>query len=90
MSLHSFGILGYESYTSINTALMNAVDRSGKFITEDEVQARIAQMQESRAELFVRLERDRMEAEKIAEKRRQAQKKDMLKSSDVKNLVKDA
>lgn len=66
------------------------MDRSGKFITEDEVQTRIAEMQQSRAELFVRLERDRIEAEKIARKRKQAQKEDMLKSSEVKNLVKDA
>jgi len=66
------------------------MDRSGKFITEEDVQARVAQMQQSRAELLMRLQRDRMEAEKVAEKRRQAQKADVLKSSEVKNLLKDA
>jgi len=66
------------------------MDRSGKFITEEDVQARVAQMQQSRAELRMRLQRDRMEAEKVAEKRRQAHKADMLKSSEVKNLLKDA
>mmetsp|Transcript_8011 Transcript_8011/g.12959 ORF Transcript_8011/g.12959 Transcript_8011/m.12959 type:complete len:356 (-) Transcript_8011:304-1371(-) len=68
----------------------HTVDRSGKFITEEDVQARVAQMQQSRAELLMRLQRDRMEAEKVAEKRRQAQKADVLKSSEVKNLLKDA
>lgn len=53
------------------------MDRSGKFITEHNVQARIAQMQQSRAELMKRLQRDRMEAEKIAEKRREARAADI-------------
>lgn len=66
------------------------MDRSGKFITEEDVQARVAQMQQSRAELLMRLQRDRMEAEKVAEKRRQAHNSDRSKSSEVKNLLKDA
>lgn len=66
------------------------MDRSGKFITEDDVQTRVAQMQQSRAELLMRLQRDRMDAEKVAEKRRQAQESDMLKLSEAKNLLKDA
>mmetsp|Transcript_42456 Transcript_42456/g.90332 ORF Transcript_42456/g.90332 Transcript_42456/m.90332 type:complete len:300 (+) Transcript_42456:123-1022(+) len=66
------------------------MDRSGKFITEEDVQSRVAEMQQSRAELMMRLQRDRMEAEKVAEKRRKAHAADVLKSSEVKNLLKDA
>lgn len=65
------------------------MDRSGKFITESDVQARIAQMQESRRELMWRLQRDRVEKEKVAEKRRQAHEAD-LKAKVAESLVKDA
>jgi len=53
------------------------MDRSGKYITERDVQDRIAQMQESRSELMMRLQRDRMEAMKVNEKRRLAQEADV-------------
>ena len=76
------------------------MDRSGKFVTETEVQSRIMQMQQSRQELMMRLQRDRMEAEKVAEKRRKAHEEDMKKSvkkatkkiqpSEVDSLVQDA
>ena len=59
------------------------VDRSGKFITEADVQARVAQMQQSRSELLYRLHRDRIDAESLAEKRRKAHEEDM-KSGAVK------
>lgn len=65
------------------------MDTSGKFITEDDVQARVAQMQQSRAELLMRLQRDRYEAEKVAEKRRKAHEAD-LKSSEAKKMLEDA
>lgn len=65
------------------------MDRSGKFITEDDVQARVAEMQQSRGELLWRLQRDREEADKVVEKRRKAHEAD-LKSSEVKKLLKDA
>eukprot|EP00581_Thalassiosira_minuscula_P009425 CAMPEP_0183707712 /NCGR_PEP_ID=MMETSP0737-20130205/4215_1 /TAXON_ID=385413 /ORGANISM="Thalassiosira miniscula, Strain CCMP1093" /LENGTH=281 /DNA_ID=CAMNT_0025935439 /DNA_START=212 /DNA_END=1057 /DNA_ORIENTATION=- len=66
------------------------MDRSGKFITEDDVQARVAQMQQSRAELMMRLHRDRIDAHKVAEKRKQAHEADLLKKSEAHNLTKDA
>lgn len=53
------------------------MDKSGKFVTEGEVQSRVAQMQQSRAELLMRLQRDRMEAEDVAEKRRKAHEADL-------------
>lgn len=59
------------------------MDRSGKFITEEDVQARVDQMRESRAELLVRLQRDRMEAEALVEKRKKAHNEDMLKSGEI-------
>jgi hypothetical protein len=65
------------------------MDRSGKFITEEEVQARVDQMRESRAELLLRLQRDRMEAEALAEKRRKAHEEDMMKSGEIKKLLKE-
>lgn len=58
------------------------MDQSGKFVTEGEVQSRVAQMQQSRQELLMRLQRDRMDAEKVAEKRRKAHEAD-LKSNVV-------
>lgn len=64
------------------------MDSSGKFVTEQDVQARVAQMQQSRTELLMRLQRDRMEAEMLAEKRRQAHEED-LKAKQVENLLKD-
>lgn len=65
------------------------MDRNGKYITEADVQARVAQMQESRAELLMRLQRDRIEAERIAEKRRVAHEAD-LKKNAAKGMVKSA
>ncbi len=65
------------------------MDRNGKYITEADVQARVAQMQESRAELLMRLQRDRIEAERIAEKRRVAHEAD-LKKNAAKEMVKSA
>ncbi len=53
------------------------MDRSGKFITDADVQARVAQMQQSRSELLYRLHRDRMDAERLAEKRRKALEEDI-------------
>lgn len=66
------------------------MDRSGRFITEGDVQDRVAQMQQSREELLTRLARDRADAEKLAEKRRRAHEADLMRSSEVKKLVKDA
>lgn len=65
------------------------MDRSGKFITEEEVQARVDQMRESRAELLLRLQRDRLETEAVAEKRRKAHEADMIKSGEIKRLLKE-
>lgn len=56
------------------------MDKHGKYITEEDVQHRIAQMQQSRGELLLRLQRDRMQAEQVAEKRRQAHDADVLKT----------
>ena len=61
------------------------MDRSGKFVTETDVQARVAQMQQSRAELLNRLQRDRIEAEKLAEKRRKALEQDVKSGVEKKN-----
>lgn len=86
-------VFGQFAIISMLLALMGFkeyMDRTGKFITEDDVLARVTQMQQSRAELLMRLQRDRMEAEKVAEKRMQAHEADVLKSSEVKNLLKDA
>ena len=58
------------------------MDTCGKFITEEDVQARVAEMQQSRAELLMRLQRDRYEAEKVAEKRRKAHEADNMKKSE--------
>ena len=69
------GLMGFKEY----------MDRSGKFITEADVQSRVAQMQASRAELMNRLHRDRMEAEKVAELRRKAHEAD-LKSREARKL----
>lgn len=73
------------------------MDRSGKFITEGDVEARVAQMQQSRAELLMRLQRDREETEKVAEMRRKAHEVDLkheaevdLKSIEVKKSLEDA
>mmetsp|Transcript_25048 Transcript_25048/g.45111 ORF Transcript_25048/g.45111 Transcript_25048/m.45111 type:complete len:296 (+) Transcript_25048:367-1254(+) len=66
------------------------MDSQGNFITEEDVQARVSQMQQSRAELLMRLQRDRMEADNVAAKRMKAHEADLLKSREVKNLLKDA
>ena len=65
------------------------MDRSGKFITEEDVQARVAQMQQSRGELLMRLHRDKVDAAKVAEKRRKAHDAD-LRRSEAKKMLKDA
>ncbi|KAL9190633.1 hypothetical protein ACHAXT_000339 [Thalassiosira profunda] len=65
------------------------MDLAGKFVTEQDVQARILQMQESRYELLMRLQRDRLDKEKVAEKRRRAHEAD-LKSKEAQKMVKDA
>lgn len=65
------------------------MDRSGKYITEEDVQARVAQMQQSRGELLMRLQRDRIGAAEVEEKRRVAHEAD-LKASEVKKMLKDA
>ena len=65
------------------------MDRSGKFVTERDVQARVAQMQQSRQELLMRLQRDRVNAEKVAEKRRKAHEAD-VKSREAEKMVEDA
>lgn len=61
------------------------MDRSGKFVTEADVEARVGQMQASRAELLNRLQRDRMEAEHVAELRRKAHEEDM-KSKEARKI----
>lgn len=76
------------------------MDRSGRFVTETDVQSRIMQMQQSRQELMMRLQIGRMEAEKVVEKRRKAHDEDMKKSvkkatkkiqpSEVDSIVQDA
>jgi hypothetical protein len=53
------------------------MDRTGRFITEAEAEDRVAQMQENRAELLMRLQKDREEAEHVAEMRRMAHQVDM-------------
>jgi len=65
------------------------MDRTGKFVTEAEVQSQVALMQQSRAELLMRLKRDRMEAVVVAEKRRKAHEAD-LKLKEAEKLIKDA
>ena len=73
-------VLGQASVLIMLLSLMGFkeyMDRSGKYITERDVQDRIAQMQQSRSELMMRLQRDRMEAMKVAEKRRLAHKADV-------------
>lgn len=64
------------------------MDHSGKYVTEEDVEGRVALMQQSRGELLMRLQRDRMEAEKLAEKRRMAHDAD-LKSKEAENLLKE-
>lgn len=64
------------------------MDHSGKYITEADVEGRVALMQQSRGELLMRLQRDRIEAQKIAEKRRMAHDAD-LKSKEAENLLKE-
>lgn len=64
------------------------MDHSGKYVTEEDVEGRVALMQQSRGELLMRLQRDRMEAEKVAEKRRMAHDAD-LKSKEAENLLKE-
>ena len=64
------------------------MDRSGKFITEADVQARVFQMQQSRSELLYRLQRDRMDAERVAEKRRKALEEDQKSGVVKKNVLK--
>ncbi|KAL7510110.1 hypothetical protein ACHAXN_010666 [Cyclotella atomus] len=53
------------------------MDRSGKYVTEADVNARVAQMQESRMELLARLKREKAAAAQVAEKRLKAHEADM-------------
>lgn len=73
-------VIGQFAVLSMLLSLMGFkeyMDRTGKFITEAEAEDRVAQMQESRAELLMRLQKDREEAEHIAEMRRRAHEVDM-------------
>ena len=89
-------VIGQFAIISMLLSLMSFkeyMDRNGKFITEGEVEARVAQMQQSRVELLMRLQRDREESEKISEMRRKAHEADLkpgaeadLKSTEVKQL----
>lgn len=93
-------VIGQFAVISMLLSLMSFkeyMDRSGKFITEGDVEARVAQMQQSRAELLMRLQRDREETEKVAEMRRKAHEVDLkheaevdLKSIEVKKSLEDA
>lgn len=53
------------------------MDRSGKYVTEADVNARVAQMQESRMELLARLKREKAAAAQVAEQRLKAHEADM-------------
>lgn len=53
------------------------MDRSGKYITESDVEARVAQMQESRMELLSRLQREKVAAAAVAEQRIKAHEADL-------------
>lgn len=78
-------VIGQFAVISMLLSLMGFkeyMDRSGKFITEAEVEDRVAQMQDSRAELLMRLKRDREEAEKVAEMRRKAHEVDAKHGGD--------
>jgi two-component sensor histidine kinase len=80
MKLMHTRVFGQFAVISMLLSLMGFkeyMDRSGKFVTEADVQSRVAEMQLSRAELLSRLHRDRIDAEKIAEKRRRALEEDM-------------
>ena len=73
-------VIGQFAIISMLLSLMSFkeyMDRSGKFITEGDVEARVAQMQQSRAELHMRLQKDREETEKVAELRRKAHEADL-------------
>ncbi|KAL3773028.1 hypothetical protein ACHAW5_000993 [Stephanodiscus triporus] len=76
-------VIGQFAVISMLLSLMSFkeyMDRSGKFITEGEVEARVAQMQQSRVELLTRLQRDREESEKISEMRRKAHEADLAEA----------
>jgi len=73
-------VIGQFAIISMLLSLMSFkeyMDRSGKFITEGEVEARVAQMQQSRTELLMRLQKDREKTEKVAEMRRKAHEADL-------------
>jgi hypothetical protein len=85
-------VLGQATVITMLLTLMGFkeyMDRTGKFITESDVEARVAQMQQSRIELLNRLQREKMEHEKVAEQRRKAHEAD-LKMRDAKKLLQDA
>jgi len=89
MKLMHTRVFGQFAVISMLLSLMGFkeyMDRSGKFITEADVQARVAQMQQSRSELLYRLHRDRIDAERLAEKRRKAHEED-VKSGAVKKTI---
>ena len=53
------------------------MDRSGKYVTEADVNARVAQMQESRLELLARLKKEKAAAAQVAEQRMKAHEADL-------------
>ena len=53
------------------------MDRSGRYVTEADVNARVAQMQESRMELLARLKREKADAAQLTQKRLKAHEADM-------------
>lgn len=53
------------------------MDRSGKYVTEADVNSRVAQMQESRMELLVRLRKEKEAAALVAEQRLKAHEADV-------------
>jgi len=53
------------------------MDKSGKYVTEADVEARVAKMQESRMELLARLQREKIAAAALAEQRMKAHEADL-------------
>lgn len=83
MKLMHTRVFGQFAVLSLLLSLMGFkeyMDRSGKYITEADVQSRVGQMQQNRAELLMRLQRDKVAAEKIAERRRRAHETDLIKA----------
>jgi len=53
------------------------MDKSGKYVTEADVDARVAKMQESRMELLARLQREKIAAAALTEQRMKAHEADL-------------